>query len=158
MLPPECLQALADCDFHTRYYDLCDRYPLRAPVRFPRRAKDVMAILGRLARSPSAAERGRAFEFRGAVHGVETRQGFILQSGDIVEFWCSVHQPSAKVGDTLAVLARAVTLHLRLPDRKPPYSRPTYTSLDELEVVLTDCFALGDQACEAIASSRPTKG
>ncbi len=111
-----------------------------------------------LGREPSAAERGRAFEFRGVVHGVDTLQGFILQSGAIVEFWCSVHHASGKIGDTLAVLARAVLLHLRVPERTPPYPRPTYTSLDELEIVLKDCFLLADEACEAIVSSRPTRG
>ena len=158
MLPPESLQALADCEFHTRYYSLCERHPLRAPVRFSRRAKDVTAILERLGRHPSVSERGRAFEFGGVVHEVETLQGVILQSGDLVEFWCSVHTPSGKIGDTFAVLARAVVRHLLLRERKPPYPRPTYTSLDELETVLTECFVLADQACEAIVSSRPTRG
>jgi len=157
MVPAPALDQLSQADFHLRYYDLCERFPLRPSRRLRPSEKRVGAILDRLGRKPRSQEGARAFEFGRVLDGVATLQAVALQSGEIVEFWFSAKLPSGEVGDTLAILARSIVLHAGLREPNPPYPRPTYTSLDELERVLKEGLALADEACAAMVASRPTK-
>jgi hypothetical protein len=104
----------------------------------------VLAILAGLGRSPTAALRGRAFDFEWPVGGWRASCGFVLQHREVVEFWCSLDQPGVRAGDNLTVLARGAAEASGLPIQDPPYPRPVYRGVGELREILAELFALAE--------------
>jgi hypothetical protein len=68
--------------------------------------------------------------------------GFILQGREVVEFWCSIDREGKPVGDNMTVLARGATLARGAMPPNPPYPRPVYRSVNELQEILAELFDL----------------
>jgi hypothetical protein len=147
-------RALAGTEFAARYYRLCDRFPDRPgdPGRCTKR--DVLAILAGLGRTPAAELRGRAFDFEWPVGQWAASCGFILQGREVVEFWCSLDRPGRQAGDNMTGLARAASEAAGLTPRDPPYPRPIYRTVGELQEILAELFALAELIV-AVGSGRP---
>jgi hypothetical protein len=154
----ELVRELAATQFATRYYRLCDQFPQRHgnPGRCTKR--NVLAILAALARTPSAEERGKAFEFAAPAGGWETSCGFILQRRELVEFWCCFERRGVRVGENFTGLARRAAEVSRLSVPDPPYPRPIYRSVADLCEILAELFALQDLITARVAGPEKWQG
>ena len=138
--------AVGATDFAQRYYALCCKYPLRdqSPCKLP--TKQVRRVLVASGCDPSAwNSTSRAYE-QVQTSGARTlSNGFRVHGRTTVEFdFCVEGLSDDRVGGSFAAVARHATLCKGGPVPDPPYPRPEFHSTEELEIIITECMALGD--------------
>jgi len=144
---PDVLAALSSIDLDGRYYRLCDAHRYSTDPRPKYTTAAVRKLLRSLERVPVAETGGRAFEFSAAVGSRTLAAGLIIQGRSVVEFWWSWESPSGPIGDTMAVSAKSVAEHAGRSVPTPPYPRPEFSTVEELEIILRELFSLAEAAC-----------
>jgi hypothetical protein len=136
--------ALRETDFSERYYALCNRYPIRDIPLFPLSAGTVAKLLVEIGRTAKRDSRDRSYNCEYTLQRGSCHFGFVIQNKAIVEFWFWLEASGRRIGSNYAVLACESAKLKRATVPEPPYPRPEFHSLEELRLILTECFDLAD--------------
>ncbi len=136
--------AVASADFATRYYGLCSRFPIRGIPGCKCTKADVMRILAGMARIAGWCSKDNSYSTEVKLRTGVIHIGFVVQKGNMVEFWFWVEQANQPLGSNYAVIAFEATKALKGATPNPPYPRPCFYTLDDLRDVLAELFGLAD--------------
>jgi hypothetical protein len=144
MIEQDFYKAIGVTDFLERYYSLCKRYSqyVSSPCQYSKR--DVVEILSEMGRTPSWDARDKSYSFDRDIQQGKLHIGFVIQGRTTLEFWFWLEGPNDPVGENFAVIAHTATKFAgkKIPD--PPYPRPLFHNLNELRLILAECFKLAD--------------
>lgn len=140
----EFYSAVSCTDFCERYYALCRRYPVQISDPPPCSRREVLQILTELGRTPWWDSRDKSYSFDRSLGTGILHLGFVLHSGNHVEFWFGEESGDRRIGSNFAVIANKAAAVVGHPVPSPAYPRPESHSLDDLRAILTELFKLSD--------------
>jgi hypothetical protein len=138
----------AQTDFASRYYEMCQQYPIISGKLFSCKKQEVVRVLSEIGQTPQRDGRDKSYSFDYNADGWEISRGCTLSHG-LVEFWFFGTRGTEHFGGRLASSALGVRESIdpaKLPH--PPFPRPCCHSYDDLREALRNCF----QLCQVLFS------
>lgn len=136
--------AVSDTEFCSRYYALCERFPIHDLVTPPISHATLAHSLSDLGRVMHYDKRDNSYSSEELVNNGTRHIGFVIQRTSIIEFWYWLDMDEERFGSNFAVIAHEATMQSGRAILKDPYPRPVLHDAQDLKLVLTECFDLAD--------------
>ncbi len=113
-----------------------------------------MRMLVAMGRSARWDSRDNSYSIDSKVGTATIHLGFVIQKHNTIEFWLRLEHADQRIGSNYAVIAHEATKATgnAIPD--PPYPRPVFTTLHELNDILLELFLLADTMLDLVKSSQ----
>jgi hypothetical protein len=131
-------------DFPERYYDLCKRYSRYVATPYQCSKSTVIEILSEIDKNPIWDSRDKSFNFNYVLREGTLHQGFVIQRETTIEYWFWLEGDTSHIGDNYAVIAHEAAILGNKKISETPYPRPIFQNLDDLRIIINECFRLAD--------------
>jgi hypothetical protein len=141
----EFYTAVSASDFSDRYYALCRQFPVRDISPCLLSNDTISTVLSALGRTTHRDARDNSYGYDQVYKHGKLHVGFIIQKQTMLEYWFWVDQNDQRTGSNYAVIAYEAAKLAGKATPQPPYPRPEFHSVDELQLILAELFDLADE-------------